>query len=161
MNTPEGLQLLTWESGDESSTVKAYDQALSIVMIVIFSIEVLFHSVYAIRSVKNPVNRNAYNYIEYVSTFLCLVTHITFLFYTILDDKDEMLYPQISLQNYFGFQLTFDLLNFSIVAKFFQWVEVSQTLSFTIRIMERNNEMEDESEEQQRMLNNFAIGNKD
>ena len=101
-----------------------YDKILNLTMIVIFSIEILLHSCNSVKSLKKPENRNIYNIVEYVSTFGCLTTHICYLIYSQSSDY-SCIYPQMTLHNYFSFQLTFDLLNFSVIAKFFQWVEVS------------------------------------
>jgi hypothetical protein len=79
---------------------------------------------YSLKSLKQKDNRNIYNVVEYVSTFLCLATHIGYLIY-LKAGSESCIFPQMSIQNYISFQLTFDLLNFSIVAKFFQWIEVS------------------------------------
>jgi hypothetical protein len=80
-----------------------------------FSVILGFHTYLTIQSFKSIEMRNIYNYLMTISIFTCLVTHIICLQYSIWHDQNGDFYRN-SLQNYIYFQLTFDLLNISLLS---------------------------------------------
>jgi hypothetical protein len=123
-------------SQEEYDSGRLYDFWLDMVLSFFFLVILGFHSYFTVKSFNSDEMRNIYNYLMSFGIFSCLVVHIVCLQYSIWHDHNGE-YSQNSLQNYVCFQLTFDLLNISVLAQFFQWMEVLYTLRYKIQINAR------------------------
>ena len=101
-----------------------------------FTAAFIIHIFFSCKSYKNVEMRNIHNNLMSVCIALCLIVHITTLLYSILFDKQKY-FPKASIQGYLYVQLSFDLLNISVLAQFFQWLNVSYTLNYMIQVKER------------------------
>lgn len=93
------------------------DEVFDIILTIIFSLILMYHLIVSIKDMKNDHIESAKNIIIIITILTCIVIHIIGFIYSFLSSKKE--YYQFELENYFFFQLSFDLLNICIITQFF------------------------------------------
>lgn len=127
---------------------KEHDYWTDIILFSVLVCTMFFLIGFTYRTFCQEEMRNIHNYIVYSSLFLCLIVRLMCLVFSLTFDRNAIVLDN-TLQFYLYYQISFDLINFGIIAQFFQWVDVYYALK---NIYDINRlQQEKERQEQQKM----------
>ena len=95
-----------------------FDRDVDSVFTFIFALLVVLHLYFSFKTHKLDQLTDIKSIIEHIFTVLCMTVHICSLMYSTFVQHNQD-FQQLTYQNYFYFQCTYDLLNIALIAKFF------------------------------------------
>lgn len=94
------------------------DFITDLIFIIVYAIEMVIYMILTTSGLyRRPETRTIFNVVLSASIYMCLFTHITCLMCSELNGNKD--FKIFSIEYYLYYQLTFDLLNFALIANIF------------------------------------------